>query len=860
MRGKKLVLISFVVLIFSSFLSYEDMYKAFASLDIESIRSEVQTWYIDNINNSTITAFGDPVLRPGLVGDAIYFDGNRSHLRIENINKGVTFTGFTLSAWVKPQHTKLPTDMTITNSKDFFDLSLVKSENKQFVEFSVFDGMKWIKTRSQNSIFDDWTNITATYDGRSLTIYINGKLDVSYNLQKEIRYFAYGKEVVRVEDIQFKHPIFSSDILIGGTQSSNGVIRSFMGSIDEVNFYLTPSSMLQAVPKLKVQNDYVLKADNCTHDQSIQCNIQIPLHTNNIEREKSQVTFSPGIITLNGVEYRINSKDWRGTIPIKSGQSTFSGFAFDANGNEIHVVIVGVFLENTLESHTYRMSGSIRGNVNAELYGQFDLVSLTNLYEEKVLKPKPPAGPPPILLMTKHFTTAMIGGYYKFDSKVYYFEENKLGNYYQSGGEVKNATMSLKITDKEGVLLKRFDGVSNHNGYFIGEFVVPLITKPGPYTVVVEAEKDGSKDINEMILWIVEQPKTSDDTAIKPEEPKELTITLLGSNPQIIQVGTSYVELGATAYDPEDGDISASIVIDSSGVNTAVVGTYAVTYSVVDSSGNSDVKTRTVNVVATVSGAPTNLLSNAISPSQINLSWNTPTNNGGSPITGYKIERESPIGGGWNTLIENTGSTSTTYQDTGLTPNTQYNYRVSAINSIGTGTTSNTASATTQHLATQYVRPDSDISKGGWTDQVSGNNNGILYDDIDETVRNDVDHVTSQSISASAPTDTMIIGMSDAQDPNRADAHVVKYVYRKNGTGGINLNLTVILLQGTTPIASWSHGNIGTSFTLTQQTLTESQANSISNYNDLRLQFTVERSGGGQARTASISWAEIQIG
>jgi hypothetical protein len=301
-------------------------------------------------------------------------------------------------------------------------------------------------------------------------------------------------------------------------------------------------------------------------------------------------------------------------------------------------------------------------------------------------------------------------------------------------------------------------------------------------------------------------------------------------------------------------------VIDSSGVNTAVVGTYAVTYSVVDSSGNSDVKTRTVNVVATVSGAPTNLLSNAISPSQINLSWNTPTNNGGSPITGYKIERESPIGGGWNTLIENTGSTSTTYQDTGLTPNTQYNYRVSAINSIGTGTTSNTASATTQHLATQYVRPDSDISKGGWTDQVSGNNNGILYDDIDETVRNDVDHVTSQSISASAPTDTMIIGMSDAQDPNRADAHVVKYVYRKNGTGGINLNLTVILLQGTTPIASWSHGNIGTSFTLTQQTLTESQANSISNYNDLRLQFTVERSGGGQARTASISWAEIQIG
>ena len=55
----------------------------------------------------------------------------------------------------------------------------------------------------------------------------------------------------------------------------------------------------------------------------------------------------------------------------------------------------------------------------------------------------------------------------------------------------------------------------------------------------------------------------------------------------------------------------------------------------------------------------------------------------------------STNGSSWSDLVANTNSTSTSYSHTGLAAGSARHYRVSAINSAGTGTASNTANATT---------------------------------------------------------------------------------------------------------------------------------------------------------------------
>jgi hypothetical protein len=92
-------------------------------------------------------------------------------------------------------------------------------------------------------------------------------------------------------------------------------------------------------------------------------------------------------------------------------------------------------------------------------------------------------------------------------------------------------------------------------------------------------------------------PRNAADADFSNIETIKPIITIIGANPFSVKKDSVYTDLGATATDDKDGNITSNIRTSGT-VNTAIVGTYVISYAVNDKAGNIDSVTRTVNVVA----------------------------------------------------------------------------------------------------------------------------------------------------------------------------------------------------------------------------------------------------------------------
>jgi transcriptional regulator CtsR/regulation of enolase protein 1 (concanavalin A-like superfamily) len=148
-----------------------------------------------------------------------------------------------------------------------------------------------------------------------------------------------------------------------------------------------------------------------------------------------------------------------------------------------------------------------------------------------------------------------------------------------------------------------------------------------------------------------------------------------GSYTQIATVGAAVIGYSDTAL----------------AVNTTYYYRVRATNAGSDSAYSSEANATTLNAIPS---APSSLVATAVSISQINLAWTSNSVN----ETGFKIERKTGAGGAYNE-ITTVGAGVTTLNDTGLTANTTYFYRVRATNVVGDSAYSNETSATTQITA-----------------------------------------------------------------------------------------------------------------------------------------------------------------
>ena len=125
--------------------------------------------------------------------------------------------------------------------------------------------------------------------------------------------------------------------------------------------------------------------------------------------------------------------------------------------------------------------------------------------------------------------------------------------------------------------------------------------------------------------------------------------------------------------------------------------TVKVRVSFTDDEGNQETRTSapTAAVAATVPGAPGSLSVSVNDTGKLDVSWGAPESNGGSAVTGYKVQwKEAPDS--WDTPadVSETTVTGTSHTVTGLTDGVEYTFRVFAVNSVGDSSATDDESGT----------------------------------------------------------------------------------------------------------------------------------------------------------------------
>lgn len=148
------------------------------------------------------------------------------------------------------------------------------------------------------------------------------------------------------------------------------------------------------------------------------------------------------------------------------------------------------------------------------------------------------------------------------------------------------------------------DGLNNTYEVY-SEYNKPVINAIDNYDGEVPIEVSGEFDLNNVGVYTLNYSardsagntaKLTSTVHVVDTTPPVIT---LNSNGNItLEAGSEYIEKGAIAVDNYDGNLTNNITIVSD-LNSQLIGTYYLTYKVMDSNGNSANVTRTVHVVDT---------------------------------------------------------------------------------------------------------------------------------------------------------------------------------------------------------------------------------------------------------------------
>jgi len=133
----------------------------------------------------------------------------------------------------------------------------------------------------------------------------------------------------------------------------------------------------------------------------------------------------------------------------------------------------------------------------------------------------------------------------------------------------------------------------------------------------------------------------------------------------------------------------------------------------------------------------------------------------------------------------------------------------------------------------QFARPSADTVRTGWTEDDATTD--ALWAEIDETSPSDTDYIKTPTPPGANEYETLLTTVTD---PLSSTGHIMRWRRRKQpASGSSDINLVVRLMMTSTQIVSRADNTLPGTFTDTSYTLSAGEADAITNYADLRLEF-----------------------
>ena len=263
---------------------------------------------------------------------------------------------------------------------------------------------------------------------------------------------------------------------------------------------------------------------------------------------------------------------------------------------------------------------------------------------------------------------------------------------------VTQATVRAAANHPGANYVLKVDGVEDDDG------VVPVVAVSAPIKPSITIEVTAEDEQTTRTYHLSPRRINSRDATLGALTLSGIDFGTFSSGTTSYTANVAY-SVTETTVTPTKGHSGASYVIklggvtDTDGTVSLTTGSNVITVEVTAENGRTT-ETYTVTVTRaassnTVPGAPHSVAAEPAGTGELSVSWQEPASNGGSEITGYKVQWKL-ASGNWDTQadVSEVTATDTSHTIGGLQLDVEYAVRVIATNGEGDGPASDEASAT----------------------------------------------------------------------------------------------------------------------------------------------------------------------